>query len=173
VEAARAGDHGRGFAVVAAEVRGLSQRCAEASQEIRVLVKASVERIDDGRREADVAGAGMRDIVTAVKSVAERIEEIAAATGEQRAGIEQVNKAMVQMEDVTQQNAALVEEAAAAAEALERQAADLATAASLFTTGREAPTPTPRRLVPSSAGTGILRPSDRAKLGLREEWKEF
>jgi methyl-accepting chemotaxis protein len=147
VEAARAGEHGRGFAVVAAEVRTLSQRCAEASREIRALIKAAAERIDDGRREADRAGDGMRDIVAAVKSVAGRIEEIAATSGEQRAGIEQVNQAIAQMEGVTQNNAALVEEAAAAAEALERQATELATAAGLFATGREAASPT--RLPPA------------------------
>jgi methyl-accepting chemotaxis protein len=126
VEAARAGEQGRGFAVVASEVRNLAQRSATAAREIKELIKSSVERVDAGSRLVDQAGSTMEEVVQSVKRVADIIGEIAAASEEQRAGIEQVNGAIVQMDQGTQQNAALVEEAAAAAEAMREQAAALA-----------------------------------------------
>jgi methyl-accepting chemotaxis protein len=122
VEAARAGEQGRGFAVVAAEVRSLAQRSAAAAKEISSLINASVTNVDIGSMQADKAGATMNEIVTAVKRVTDIMSEIAAASNEQSAGIEQVNGAITQMDDVTQQNAALVEEAAASAEAMQEQA---------------------------------------------------
>jgi methyl-accepting chemotaxis protein len=126
VEAARAGEQGRGFAVVASEVRNLAQRSANAAREIKELIKNSVERVDAGSRLVDQAGSTMEEVVQSVKRVADIIGEIAAASEEQRAGIEQVNGAIVRMDQGTQQNAALVEEAAAAAEAMREQAAALA-----------------------------------------------
>jgi methyl-accepting chemotaxis protein len=137
VEAARAGDHGRGFAVVASEVRGLAQRCAQAAQEIRVLIKRSGEQVETGRQQADVAGTAVARILDSVGAVAQRMQDIASASAQQRAGIEQVNQAVTQMDSVTQQNAALVEQAAANAMSLERQAGELAAAMEAFSTGRE------------------------------------
>ena len=137
VEAARAGEHGRGFAVVASEVRSLAQRCARAAAEIRLLTQKSGEQVEQGRRQAGVAGASVERLVDSVGVVARRMSEIASASAQQRAGIEQVNQAVTQMDSVTQQNAALVEEAAANAMALERQAAELAAAVEVFSTGRE------------------------------------
>ncbi len=122
VEAARAGEQGRGFAVVASEVRSLAGRSAEAAKEIKLLIGASVEKIETGSRLVGAAGASMSDIVAQVKRVADLIGEISASAQEQTTGIEQVNQAIVQLDNVTQQNAALVEEAAAAADSLNQQA---------------------------------------------------
>jgi methyl-accepting chemotaxis protein len=125
VEAARAGEQGRGFAVVAAEVRKLAQRSAEAAKEIKALISDSVEKIEGGTRLVDASGQTLSEIVTAVKKVSDIVAEIALASQEQSAGIEQVNKAVMQMDEMTQQNAALVEEAAAASEAADAQAQTL------------------------------------------------
>lgn len=125
VEAARAGEQGRGFAVVAAEVRNLAQRSATAAKEIKSLIKDSVEKVDEGSRLVDASGKTLAEIVGSVKKVSDIIAEIAAASQEQSAGIDQVNKAVMQMDEVTQQNAALVEEAAAASEAMDEQAQGL------------------------------------------------
>jgi len=121
VEAARAGEQGRGFAVVASEVRSLAQRSAVAAKEIKSLIGASTERVEAGSALVGEAGATMTDIVASVKRVMDVMAEISAATTEQGAGIEQINIAVTEMDTVTQQNAALVEEAAAAAEALREQ----------------------------------------------------
>ena len=132
VEAARAGEQGRGFAVVATEVRNLAQRSATAAREIKALIDDSVEKVENGTHLVDEAGRTMEEIVTSVKHVAEIMSEITAASQEQSSGIEQVNQAVIQMDDITQQNAALVEEAAASAESLKHQARDLAGAISIF-----------------------------------------
>ena len=133
VEAARAGEQGRGFAVVAAEVRNLAQRSAGAAKEIKTLISDSVEQVEMGRKLVDEAGEAMDDIVTSVQLVADIISGTATASHEQSAGIDQVNQAVGQMDEITQQNAALVEEAAAAAESLQDQAATLADLMSYFT----------------------------------------
>jgi methyl-accepting chemotaxis protein len=146
VEAARAGEQGRGFAVVASEVRNLAQRSAAAAREIKQLIGASVEQVDIGALLVDQAGATMTEIVDSVRRVTDIMSEIAAASQEQTVGIEQINEAITQMDEVTQQNAALVEEAAAAAGALQDQAQVLLQAVSVFELGSAAlPTPaTPR-----------------------------
>jgi methyl-accepting chemotaxis protein len=125
VEAARAGEQGRGFAVVAVEVRNLAQRAAAAAGEIKGLIIDSVEKVEDGTKLVAQAGKTMEEIVSSIRSVTAIMSEISAASIEQTSGIEQVNQAITQMDDVTQQNAALVEQAAAAAESLEEQAQNL------------------------------------------------
>jgi methyl-accepting chemotaxis protein len=132
VEAARAGEQGRGFAVVASEVRNLAQRSANAAKEIKLLIGDSVEKVETGSRLVDQAGATMEEVVVSVKRVTDIIAEIAEASEEQRNGIQQVNRAITQMDTVTQQNAALVEEAAAASNAMQEQAANLSQMVSVF-----------------------------------------
>ncbi|NML43113.1 HAMP domain-containing protein [Ramlibacter sp. G-1-2-2] len=132
VEAARAGDQGRGFAVVAGEVRTLAQRCATAAREIRQLVAASAGEVQEGSRLVAAAGRTMADIVQSVQRVDGFIADIAAASRQQAQGLEEVNQAMGQMDRVTQQNAALVEQASAAAESLREQAQGLVKAVAVF-----------------------------------------
>jgi methyl-accepting chemotaxis protein len=137
VEAARAGEQGRGFAVVAGEVRNLAQRSAQAAREIKQLISDSVQKVDSGSRQVTEAGQTMRDIVDQVKRVADLIGEITSATLEQDSGIGQVNTAVTELDHMTQQNAALVEQSAAAAESLKMQAARLAQAVAIFKLGRQ------------------------------------
>ncbi|MCH8618088.1 methyl-accepting chemotaxis protein [Undibacterium sp. TS12] len=132
VEAARAGEQGRGFAVVASEVRNLAQRSASAAKEIKELINDSVDKVGQGTRLVDQAGATMKEVVDSVKRVSDIISEITAAGTEQSSGIEQINTAVTQMDQMTQQNAALVEEAAAAAGALQNQAQNLSRIVSVF-----------------------------------------
>jgi methyl-accepting chemotaxis protein len=132
VEAARAGEQGRGFAVVASEVRSLASRSAEAAKEIKSLISASVEKVDSGSRLVQDAGSTMDEIVGSVKRVSDMIGEITAASAEQSEGIGEVNAAISQLDQMTQQNAALVEESAAAAESLKEQAQRLARAVAVF-----------------------------------------
>jgi methyl-accepting chemotaxis protein len=132
VEAARAGEQGRGFAVVAAEVRTLAQRSASAAKEIKELITASVDKVDSGTRLVDQAGATMEQVVTSIRRVTEIVAEIASASAEQSAGIEQVNQAVGDMDASTQHNAALVEQSAAAATSLQEQASRLAGTVSIF-----------------------------------------
>ena len=132
VEAARAGEQGRGFAVVAGEVRSLAQRSAEAAKEIKTLIGASVDRVEVGSKLVDDAGKTMDEIVSQVKRVSDLIGDISTATAEQSAGIGQVGQAISHLDQITQQNAALVEQSAAASQSLQQQAARLVEAVSVF-----------------------------------------
>ena len=132
VEAARAGEQGRGFAVVASEVRSLAGRSAQAAKEIKELINASVERVETGTQLVQDAGTTMDDIVQSVQRVTDMIGQITAASAEQSTGITQVNQAVGQLDQMTQQNAALVEESAAAAQSLHEQAAQLTQAVAVF-----------------------------------------
>ena len=171
VEAARAGEQGRGFAVVASEVRSLAQRSASAAKEIKVLIDNSVERVDLGTKLANDAGATMSEVVSSVKRVTDVIAEIVSASQEQSAGIEQINQAISEMDNVTQQNASLVEEAAAAAESLRDQAGNLVHTVSIFQLRANAqrhnpaPVSTEMRAVPSSAKSAVrASPSPRTQV---------
>jgi len=132
VEAARAGEQGRGFAVVAAEVRSLAQRSAEAAKEIKGLINASVERVEQGTTLVDQAGSTMQEIVRSIRRVSDIVGEISSASNEQNTGVNQVSQAVSQMDQATQQNAALVEESAAAASSLQQQAQQLVQAVAVF-----------------------------------------
>ncbi|MEG1054345.1 MAG: methyl-accepting chemotaxis protein, partial [Janthinobacterium sp.] len=132
VEAARAGEQGRGFAVVATEVRNLAQRSAAAAKEIKGLIEDSVDKVNTGSALVDQAGATMEEIVASIRRVTDIMGDIANASHEQSAGIEQVNQAISQMDQVTQQNAALVEEAAAAASSLQDRAVELVDVVAVF-----------------------------------------
>jgi methyl-accepting chemotaxis protein len=168
VEAARAGEQGRGFAVVAGEVRSLAQRSSTAAREIKALIGESVEQIEAGRRVAEAAGSTMGDIVLSVRRVTAIIGAIAESGAGQQAGIEQINSALIEIDAVTQQNAALVEQAAASTEALHRQAAELAAMVAYFQLGAEAPSAQESvKLVPileltgQSCRSAVARPRTR------------
>ena len=188
VEAARAGEQGRGFAVVATEVRNLAQRSAAAAKEIKVLIGDSVEKVEAGSRQVDDAGATMNEIVTSVQHVADIMSEISAASQEQSSGIEQVNLAITHMDEVTQQNAALVEQAAAAAQSMQDQAANLSMVVPVFKVdaGAAPRAQPPKRAAPASAlPASTARPAAprlAAKAALpraakpapgNDDWEEF
>lgn len=166
VEAARAGEQGRGFAVVASEVRSLAQRSAAAAKEIKTLIGDSVEKVEIGSKLVGQAGATIDEVVSSVRHVTDIIAEISAASQEQSTGIEAVNLAIIEMDGMTQQNAALVEEAAAAAQSLQDQAGELAKVVSIFklNAGENAfvnrTSPTPARRVDS---TPVTKPKPAVK----------
>jgi methyl-accepting chemotaxis protein len=177
VEAARAGEQGRGFAVVASEVRNLAQRSAAAAKEIKELIGHSVGTVDEGARLVDQAGETMEGIVKAVRQVSDIMQQISAASQEQSSGIAQVNQAIVSIDDVTQQNAALVEQAAAAAQSMRDQAEMLADAVSVFRLADQQANPerlAVRAVVKASVRrprTAVPRPAKQA--GTEREWEGF
>lgn len=181
VEAARAGEQGRGFAVVASEVRNLAQRSAGAAKEIKSLINDSVEKVDEGSRLVNESGQTLDEIVGAVKKVSDIIAEIAAASLEQSTGIEQVNQTVSQMDEVTQQNAALVEQAAAASESLDEQARELDQLMTYFTlssgdANRSAAPRAAARPAASARPAPTARPAARKAApiaGNDSEWEEF
>ena len=184
VEAARAGEQGRGFAVVASEVRTLAQRSANAAKEITGLIETSVDKVADGSKLVNQAGATMGEIVASVQRVTDIMAEISAASQEQSAGIEQVNQTITQMDETTQQNAALVEEASAAARSMEEQAQALSESVSVFKLHAQAPaaplaTAKPAKAAPAAASTrpAVARSSAPAPLEPAladgDDWQEF
>ncbi len=184
VEAARAGEQGRGFAVVASEVRTLAQRSANAAKEIKGLIETSVDKVADGSKLVNQAGATMGEIVASVQRVTDIMAEISAASQEQSAGIEQVNQTITQMDETTQQNAALVEEASAAARSMEEQAQALSESVSVFKLHAQAPaaplaTAKPAKAAPAAASTrpAVARSSAPAPLEPAladgDDWQEF
>jgi methyl-accepting chemotaxis protein len=194
VEAARAGEQGRGFAVVASEVRNLAQRSAAAAKEIKILIDDSVSKVTQGNRQAAQAGATMIEVVNSVQRVTDIMSEISAASHEQSQGIEEVNKAITQMDETTQQNAALVEQAAAAAQAMQDQAHHLESLVNKFQLDGveqqyQAPSlapvtaskPAPRRVQVSalpakkaiSAARNKVQKQAQQKTQNESEWEEF
>ncbi|WP_279811949.1 methyl-accepting chemotaxis protein [Comamonas aquatica] len=203
VEAARAGEQGRGFAVVAAEVRSLAGRSAEAAKEIKALITASVQRVEQGTSLVDQAGATMNEVVQSIRRVTDIMGEISAASSEQSAGVAQVGEAVTQMDQATQQNAALVEEMSAAATSLHGQAQELVQAVAVFKLGHAAsvaqpavvrtaaapvrptlaPTPAPRPTAqlaakPASAKLAAATPAASKPAGApavdsSDEWESF
>ena len=185
VEAARAGEQGRGFAVVAGEVRTLAQRSASAAKEIKDLISASVQRVQVGSQLVDEAGRTMGEVVQSVKRVTDLMGEISAASGEQHTGIEQVNQAVMQMDEVTQQNAALVEEASAAAQSMAAQSGTLRELVSVFRIS--ASDPLAQTFTPVKATSAVSRPASKMKpakrsaaapriapvVGKNPEWQTF
>ena len=172
VEAARAGEQGRGFAVVASEVRNLAQRSAQAAKEIESLIAESVTLINDGSHQVGAAGSTMGEIVEAVRRVTDIMSEIAAASDEQSRGIQQVSQAVTEMDNVTQQNASLVEEASAAAASLEDQAGKLTQAVAAFRLQDSPATKSVAARVTSPARTPALTPRPALATG-SDNWETF
>ncbi len=172
VEAARAGDQGKGFAVVATEVRNLAQRAATAAGEIKNLINDSVSKVTGGTKLVTHAGETMQEIVTSIGGVTTMMTEITAASEEQSHGIEQVNKAVGQMDEVTQQNAALVEESAAAAETLEDQARNLSVAVGHFKLGHSQRSATIKSVAVPAAVQTSNKPAATMQVG-NDDWEEF
>ncbi|MGK5022093.1 methyl-accepting chemotaxis protein [Janthinobacterium lividum] len=195
VEAARAGEQGRGFAVVASEVRNLAQRSAGAAKEIKILIDDSAEKTERGTRLVGQAGVTMGEVVDSVRRVTDIMSEIASASQEQSAGIEQVNLSIIEMDGMTQQNAALVEQAAAAAQSLQDQAAELTHVVSIFklVEGEEkpaayappkvaaaavavrkpAPVSRPVKSLARKAEAPAAAPRKAASAGSNDDWEEF
>ena len=162
VEAARAGEQGRGFAVVAGEVRSLAGRSAEAAREIKSLIGTSVDKVEAGTRLVEDAGSTMGEIVASVQRVTDIIGEISAAASEQSLGLGQVNGSVVQLDQMTQQNASLVEQSAAAAESLKEQAARLAGVVANFRLGGETAAPRPAVAAPPMTSVApVAKPAAR------------
>jgi methyl-accepting chemotaxis protein len=167
VEAARAGEQGRGFAVVASEVRSLAGRSAEAAKEIKTLISASVERVEQGTALVDKAGVTMTEVVSSIRRVTDIMGEISAASNEQSAGVSQVGEAVVQMDQATQQNAALVEQMAAAASSLKGQAQELVQVVAAFKLNDSGSKPQPMAKVSAPKAAPFKGSAPTAKLGTK------
>ena len=163
VEAARAGEQGRGFAVVAGEVRSLASRSADAAREIRSLIGASVEQVEAGSALVDRAGQTMTEVVGAIHRVTDIMGAISAASSEQSQGVSQVNDAVAQMDETTQQNAALVEEMAAAASSLNTQASELVDVVAAFRVRDDLPQPAAPRVATAASGDQRRMPAGALK----------
>ena len=174
VEAARAGDQGRGFAVVADEVRNLAGRSATAAKEIKELIQDSGAKVEEGSRLVNKSGETLDEIMTSVKKVSDIIAEISTSSEEQAAGIDEVNKAVIQMDEMTQQNAALVEEAAAASESLGEQAVVLDDLIGFFDVGGSVARQSNVRQLPVAKKAPVIAESSIAKTGSDDDdWAEF
>lgn len=174
VEAARAGEQGRGFAVVATEVRHLAQRSAVAAKEIRLLIKDSADKITEGTQLANHSGNTLTEIITVVKKLSDIMSDIAAASTEQATGIEQINKAVVQLDGITQHNASLVEEAMAASESLKTQAEHLKADIGFFSTTQETrQVQAVTQQFAKPVKPARKEPSEKAVPKNKEEWQDF
>jgi methyl-accepting chemotaxis protein len=185
VEAARAGEAGRGFAVVASEVRSLAQRSSQAAKDIKDLIVNSSGQVREGVDLVNRAGASLNEIVGSIKQVADIVSEIANASGQQASGLDQISKALHQMDEVTQQNSALVEENAATAKTLEDQQGAMSERVNLFRLGETEAAPAPRAAAPAKPKAPVVRPTRAARAATGrvqgataladdpEDWKEF
>lgn len=178
VEAARAGEQGRGFAVVAGEVRNLAQRSAGAAKEIKELIRDSVSKIEDGRELVNASGETLEEIVASVEKVSSMMREIASAAMEQTSGIEQVNTAISQMDEMTQQNAALVEEASAAGQAMADQARAMSDVVAFFSVGAQQasftqPAAITHAITAPKTKSASVKASSKSSVRSDDEWEEF
>jgi methyl-accepting chemotaxis protein len=176
VEAARAGEEGRGFAVVAGEVRSLAQRSASAAREIKILINDSSEKVQAGASLVKASGEALSQILSRTRKISDLVANIAAASDEQASGVEQVNTTVTALDDMTQRNAALVEEASAASRALQEQASELMERVNFFSikgAEEEAPAKAIRRIAQKQTVAAAPKPAKEPELAANDSWREF